>query len=59
MEGYDILWFIAVPVGTAILGILIAWGMLRNRNRTEAEKLETERATHEVYHSEDPEFRKR
>ena len=59
MEGYDILWFIAVPVGTAILGFLIAYGMMRNRSRTRAETMRTEQATHEIYKRADPELRRR
>lgn len=56
-QGYDILWFVAVVIGTAVLGLLIAYGMMRNRARTRAERLETERATRELYERQDPGYR--
>jgi hypothetical protein len=42
-------WFI----GAAVLGVVIAFGILRNRQRTGAEKAVTEGATKELYRRED------
>jgi len=39
------LWFI----GVGVLGLVIAYGILRNRSRTRAEKQITEQATKNVY----------
>jgi hypothetical protein len=43
------LWFI----GAGILGLAIAYGILRNRGRTRAEKQLTENATKDVYQAEE------
>jgi hypothetical protein len=42
-------WFI----GAAILGLAIAYGVMRNRTRTRAEKQTTEQATKKLYAEED------
>jgi len=42
------LWFI----GAGILGLVIAYGIFRNRSRTRAEKRLTEKATEELYRNE-------
>lgn len=57
MEGYNILWFLAVVVGTVVLGAAIAYGMMRARSRTASERIAGERKTHEIYKSEDPGYR--
>lgn len=46
-------WFLVVVGGTIVLGLAIAYGFLRNRTRTRAERMATERATHEMYEKED------
>ena len=43
------LWFI----GSGILGLAIAYGIIRTRNRTRAEKATTEQATKTLYAKED------
>jgi hypothetical protein len=43
------LWF----VGAGILGLAIAYGVLRNRSRTRAEKQLTENATKDLYRQEE------
>lgn len=45
------IWF----VGAAVLGIVIAYGIMRNRSRTKAEKQLTDRATKDLYAKEDRE----
>jgi hypothetical protein len=47
------LWFI----GSGILGLAIAYGIVRTRNRTRAEKATTEQATKELYAKEDRDSR--
>jgi cytochrome c-type biogenesis protein CcmH/NrfF len=46
-------WFFAVVIGAVILGAIIAWGMMRNRQRTPIERATTEAATHQNYKAED------
>ena len=46
-------WFLVLVGGTIVLGIAIAYGVLRNRQRTTREKLQTEAATRDIYHKED------
>jgi hypothetical protein len=43
-------WFLAVVGGTIVLGIAIAYGMIRVGRRTPREKRRTEEATREIYH---------
>jgi hypothetical protein len=45
-------WFLAVVGGTIVLGIVIAYGMLRSGGRTPREKRRTEEATRDIYHKE-------
>ena len=40
-------------VGTAVLGIVLAYGIAKNRQRTKFEKQLTERATKDLYKRED------
>jgi hypothetical protein len=40
-------------IGAGILGIFIAYGILRTRSRTVGEKRLTDRATEEVYRAEE------
>lgn len=46
-------WVYVVIVGIAVLGIAIAYGMMRNKNRTAAERAASEAGTHAVYERED------
>lgn len=39
--------------GTAMLGLVLAYGIIRNRSSTKAEKRMTERATKDLYAEED------
>jgi hypothetical protein len=48
------LWFIA----SGILGLAIAYGIMRTRNRSRAEKATTEQATKDLYAREDRENRR-
>ena len=43
------LWFL----GAGILGLVIAYGIMRNRNRTGSQKAATEQATKNLYREED------
>jgi hypothetical protein len=45
------IWF----AGTAVLGLVLAYGILHNRKRTRAEKQLTEKATKNLYAQEDRE----
>lgn len=47
------LWMVAVAGGPVLLGLAIAYGLIRWRKRTPAEKAEAERGTHEVYDKEE------
>ena len=49
MQQPPYLWF----VGAVILGLAIAYGIMRNRRRTNAEKVTTEQATRNLYREED------
>lgn len=49
------MYFFAVVGGVIILGIAMAYGMARNRQRSRAEKLESERGAHRIYEEEDRE----
>lgn len=46
-------WFLVVGGGTIVLGLAIAYGFWRNRQRTRGERMATERAVHEIYEKED------
>lgn len=56
MEGSNVVWFLAVVIGTFILGSIIAYGMSRTRSRTEAEREASEEKTHEIYTRQDPRY---
>lgn len=56
MEGSGIIWFLAVVLGTFVLGSIIAYGMARTRARTEAERQASEEKTHEIYTQQDPRY---
>lgn len=43
-------WFLTVVGGTIVLGIAIAYAMLRTSRRTPREKRRTEEATRDIYH---------
>jgi hypothetical protein len=47
------MYFFAVVGGAIILGIAMAYGIARNKHRSRAEKLETERGTHRLYEEEE------
>lgn len=51
--GLDIGWFLIVVGGMVLLGCFIAYGMMRNAQRTPSEKSASERATHTLYKQED------
>lgn len=53
MEGYDAMWFVAVVVGTVVLGAAIAFGMMHARRRSGAERIAAERRTRANYRAED------
>lgn len=53
MESGPFLWLILLTVGVAALGLAIAFGMGRNRQRTPVEKAVTEAATQREYKRED------
>ena len=40
-------------VGSGVLGLVIVYGIMRNRRRTRSEKNKTEQATRELYRAED------
>jgi hypothetical protein len=46
-------WFLVVVGGTLVLGVAIAYGFIRSRQRTRREKLAGEQGAHEVYEKED------
>jgi hypothetical protein len=46
-------WAFIVLGGIIVLGIAIAYGAMRNSQRTRAEKMASERATHQLYERED------
>lgn len=46
-------WFLVIVGGTIVLGLAIAYGFLRSRRQTRAERMATERAAHEIYEKED------
>jgi hypothetical protein len=58
MEGYNILWFVAVVIGTVVLGAAIAYGITRSRARTTNERIASEIKTREIYESEDPGYKR-
>lgn len=59
MDGYNIMWFVAVVIGTMVLGAAIAYGIMRSRARTPRERLAGEARTREIYRTEDPGYEKR
>lgn len=46
-------WFLAVVGGTIILGIAIAYGMMRGGRRTPREERRTEQGTRDIYHKDE------
>lgn len=46
-------WFLAVVGGTIVLGIAIAYGMLRSGRRSPGEKRRTEAGTRDIYHKDE------
>lgn len=42
-------WELAFPIGVILLGLAVAWGLLRNRTRNKANDALTEEATREEY----------
>lgn len=48
-----LLWLMAVVGGPLALAAALAYGIMRQRDRTLADKVETERGTREVYDEED------
>jgi hypothetical protein len=46
-------WFVAIVIGAIVLGLAIAYGMMRNRRRTSADKARTAKATQALYAKED------
>lgn len=57
MAGYDVLWFVAIVIGTVLLGAAIAYGIMRARTRTRGEAVASEAETRRIYKSEDPGYR--
>jgi hypothetical protein len=53
LDSGTLLYFFAVVGGAAILGAAIAYGIMRSKQRTQREKLATERGAHELYEKED------
>jgi pantothenate kinase type III len=47
------LWFFAVAGGALILGIAIAYGFIRSRQRTSREKFRAEQGAREIYEKEE------
>jgi hypothetical protein len=43
-------WFFVVVIGMIALGVAIAYGIMRNHNRTAEDRALTEAATHHNYH---------
>lgn len=43
-------WFIAVVIGTIVLGAAIAYGMMRGGRRTRGEEQRSEAGTRDIYH---------
>lgn len=46
-------WLFAIAGGAAILGVAIAYGLMRNRERTTHEKLQSEAGARRIYEEED------
>lgn len=46
-------WFLVIVVGTAVLGLAIAYGLWRSRQRSRVEDRRGEQATHDLYETED------
>ena len=46
-------WAFIVLGGMIVLGIAIAYGAMRTSHRTRAERMASERATHQLYERED------
>lgn len=53
MESGPAFWLIVLTVGVIALGLAMAYGMMRNRRRTPAERAQTEAATKREYAAED------
>jgi hypothetical protein len=49
------MYFLAVIGGAIILGIAIAYGLTRNKERTAAQKRATEAGAHQIYEKEERE----
>jgi hypothetical protein len=49
------MYFFVIVGGVIILGVAMAYGVARNRERTRAEKLEAERGARRIYEQEDRE----
>ncbi|WP_076072177.1 hypothetical protein [Sphingomonas montana] len=47
------LWIAITILGPVLLGAVMLWSLLRNRQQSRAKKAETERATHDLYVEED------
>jgi len=46
-------WLLILTVGVIVLGAAMAWGLIRNRARSPAERQMTEAATRREYQAED------
>ena len=46
-------WAIILVGGMIVLGAVIAYGVMQNSRRTRAERMASERATHQLYERED------
>jgi hypothetical protein len=53
----DVLWIIILGGGTIALGLAIAFGIMRNKQRTPYEEARTEQATHNLYDKEEADRR--
>jgi hypothetical protein len=53
MQSGPAVWFIVLTVGAVALLLVMAYGIMRNRTRTPAEKKLTDEATKREYQAED------
>jgi hypothetical protein len=49
------MYFLAVIGGAIVLGVVIAYGLTRNKERSAAQKRATEAGTHRIYEKEERE----
>jgi hypothetical protein len=59
LQDFEYIWIVPVVIGAAVLGLALAYGVLRGRTRTRAEYQAAEDAAHDIYKSEDPGYDRR